>query len=319
MFIFKNEYVVNLYSKSYEMNVLITGATGLVGNKLVAILQKDNHVIHYLTTSKSKLKNTTNFKGFYWNPSSGEIDTKAFDNVSVIIHLAGASISKKWTKTYKKEIIESRVEGANLIFETLKNNPNKVERFISASAVGIYPSDLSYVYHEDNSQIDESFLGEVTQQWEQSANQFKSLSILVSIVRIGVVFAKESGALVEMTKPIKYGLGAVLASGEQYVSWIHIDDLVAIFKFVLDTNLKGIYNAVSPYPITNEELTKAIAKTTNKPLFLPNVPKFMLHLILGEMHIILTSSQNVSCRKILDAGFQFHYASLNKTLQHLLK
>lgn len=301
------------------MNVLITGATGLVGSKLVALLQKDNHIIHYLSTSKSKLKNNVNYKGFYWNPSTGEIDKKAFENVSVIIHLAGATIVKKWTTAYKKEIIDSRIEAANLIFETLKSTPNQVTQFISASAIGIYPNDLNYVYHENNTQVDESFLGEVTQQWEQSVNQFKSLSILVSIVRIGVVFAKESGALVEMTKPIKYGFGAVLSSGQQYVSWIHIDDLVEMFKFILDNNLKGVYNAVSPYPITNEELTKAIAKTINKPLFLPDVPKFMLNLLLGEMHIILTNSQNVSCRKILDAGFQFHFASLNKTLQNLLK
>lgn len=301
------------------MNVLITGATGLVGSKLVALLQKDNHIIHYLSTSKSKLKNNVNYKGFYWNPSTGEIDKKAFENVSVIIHLAGATIIKKWTTAYKKEVIDSRIEAANLIFETLKSTPNQVTQFISASAVGIYPNDLNYVYHENNTQVDESFLGEVTQQWEQSVNQFKSLSILVSIVRIGVVFAKESGALVEMTKPIKYGFGAVLSSGQQYVSWIHIDDLVEMFKFILDNNLKGVYNAVSPYPITNEELTKAIAKTINKPLFLPDVPKFMLNLLLGEMHIILTNSQNVSCRKILDAGFQFHFASLNKTLQNLLK
>lgn len=301
------------------MNILITGATGLVGNKLVSSLRKDNHSIRYLSTSKSKLQNNKDYKGFYWNPSTGEIDKNAFDDVSVVIHLAGASISKKWTKTYKKEILESRVEGANLIFETLKTIPNKVSQFISSSAVGIYPSDLNYVYHENNTQIDESFLGEVTQLWEQSAHQFKSLSILVSIVRTGVVFAKEAGALVEMTKPIKYGFGAVLASGKQYVSWIHVDDLVAVFKYILDNNLKGVYNAVSPYPITNEELTKAIAKTINKPLFLPNVPKFVLNMILGEMHIILTSSQNVSCRKILDEGFQFQYASLNKTLQNLLQ
>lgn len=301
------------------MNVLITGATGLVGKKLVALLHKDNHNIHYLSTSKSKLKNSLNFKGFYWNPSTGEIDKNAFEDVTVIIHLAGASISKKWTEGYKKEIIDSRVEGANLIFATLHTIPHSVKRFISASAVGIYPSDLNYVYHEDNTQIDDSFLGYVTQLWEESANQFKALSISVSIVRIGVVLAKESGALVEMAKPIKLRLGAVLGSGEQYISWIHIDDLVAIIKHILDQNLDGVYNSVSPYPITNEELTKAIAKTINKSIFLPNVPKFILNLLLGEMHIILTSSQNVSCRKILDTGFQFHYASLNKSLQNLLK
>jgi uncharacterized protein (TIGR01777 family) len=228
-------------------------------------------------------------------------------------------VSKKWTTSYKKEIIQSRVQSANLLFKTLQSHPNSVKQFISASAIGIYPNDLTAIYHEENLSVDDSFLGEVTQLWEESTNLFKSLPLLVATIRIGVVLAKESGALVEMTKPIKYGFGAVLASGKQYVSWIHIDDLVAIFKYVIDHNLEGIYNAVSPYPTTNEELTKAIAKTIHKPLFLPNVPKFMLRFLLGEMHQIVTSSQHVSSRKILDSGFQFQFASLSKSLQNLLK
>ena len=301
------------------MNILITGATGLIGEKMVSLLKKDNHIIHYLSTSKSKIEHTSNYKGFYWNPGKGEIDLAAFEDVSVIIHLAGASVSKKWTTSYKKEIIQSRVQSANLLFKTLQSHPNSVKQFISASAIGIYPNDLTAIYNEDDSKIDDSFLGEVTQLWEESINLFKSLPLLVTTIRIGVVLAKESGALVEMTKPIKFGFGAALASGKQYVSWIHIDDLVAIFKYVIDNNLEGIYNAVSPYPTTNEELTKAIAKTIHKPLFLPNVPKFMLRLLLGEMHQIVTSSQHVSSRKILDAGFQFQYASLSKSLQNLLK
>ncbi|WP_396154360.1 TIGR01777 family oxidoreductase [Flavobacterium sp.] len=301
------------------MNILITGATGLIGKKMVSLLKKDNHIIHYLSTSKSKIEHTSNYKGFYWNPGKGEIDLAAFEDVSVIIHLAGASVSKKWTTSYKKEIIQSRVQSANLLFKTLQSHPNSVKQFISASAIGIYPNDLTAIYNEDDSKIDDSFLGEVTQLWEESTNLFKSLPLLVTTIRIGVVLANESGALVEMTKPIKYGFGTALASGKQYVSWIHIDDLVAIFKYVIDNNLEGIYNAVSPYPTTNEEITKAIAKTIHKPLFLPNVPKFMLRLLLGEMHQIVTSSQHVSSRKILDAGFQFQYASLSKSLQNLLK
>lgn len=301
------------------MNILITGATGLIGKKMVTLLKKDNHIIHYLSTSKAKIEHESNYKGFYWNPSKGEIDLAAFEDVSVIIHLAGASVSKKWTKAYKNEIIQSRVQTANLLLNTLKAHPNKVKQFVAASAIGIYPDDLTAIYHEDDSKIDDSFLGEVTQLWEESTNLFKSLPLLVTTIRIGVVLAKESGALVEMTKPIKLGFGAALASGKQYVSWIHIDDLVAIFKYVIDNNLEGIYNAVSPYPTTNEELTKAIAKTIHKPLFLPNVPKFMLRLLLGEMHKIVTSSQHVSSRKILDSGFQFQYASLSKSLQNLLK
>lgn len=301
------------------MNILITGATGLIGKKMVSLLKKDNHIIHYLSTSKAKIKHESNYKGFYWNPSKGEIDLAAFEDVSVVIHLAGASVSKKWTRAYKNEIIQSRVQTANLLFKTLQSHPNKVKQFVAASAVGIYPNDLTAIYNEDDSKIDDSFLGEVTQLWEESTNLFKSLPLLVTTIRIGVVLAKESGALVEMTKPIKYGFGAVLASGKQYVSWIHIDDLVAIFKYVIDHNLEGIYNAVSPYPTTNEELTKAIAKTIHKPLFLPNVPKFMLRFLLGEMHKIVTTSQHVSSRKILDSGFQFQFASLSKSLQNLLK
>ena len=301
------------------MNILITGATGLIGKKMVTLLKKDNHIIHYLSTSKSKIEHTSNYKGFYWNPGKGEIDLAAFEDVSVVIHLAGASVSKKWSKAYKNEIIQSRVQTANLLFKTLQSHPNKVKQFVAASAVGIYPDDLTAIYNEDDSKIDDSFLGEVTQLWEESTNLFKSLPLLVTTIRIGVVLAKESGALVEMTKPIKFGFGAALASGKQYVPWIHIDDLVAIFKYVIDNNLEGIYNAVSPYPTTNEELTKAIAKTIHKPLFLTNVPKFMLRLLLGEMHKILTSSQHVSSRKILDSGFQFQYASLSKSLQNLLK
>ena len=301
------------------MNILITGATGLIGKKMVSLLKKDTHIIHYLSTSKAKIKHESNYKGFYWNPSNGEIDLAAFEDVSVVIHLAGASVSKKWTRAYKNEIIQSRVQTANLLFKTLQSHPNKVKQFVAASAVGIYPDDLTAIYNEDDSKIDDSFLGEVTQLWEESTNLFKSLPLLVTTIRIGVVLAKESGALVEMTKPIKYGFGAVLASGKQYVSWIHIDDLVAIFKYVIDHNLEGIYNAVSPYPTTNEELTKAIAKTIHKPLFLPNVPKFMLRFLLGEMHKIVTSSQHVSSRKILDSGFQFQFASLSKSLQNLLK
>ncbi|SEP56508.1 TIGR01777 family oxidoreductase [Flavobacterium urocaniciphilum] len=301
------------------MNILITGATGLVGKKLVATLRKEHHVVHYLTTSKSKLLEKKNYKGFYWNPISGEIDTAAFQDVEVIIHLAGASISKKWTKSYKKEIFESRINGANLIFNTLNQIPHTVKRFVSASAIGIYPNDLHQVYSETNSSIDDSFLGEVTQAWEMSAHQFKNLNIAVTIVRIGVVLAKESGALVEMAKPIRYGFGSALGTGNQFVSWIHIDDLVALFKYVLDKNLHGIYNAVSPYPVTNKELTVAIAKTLHKPLFLPKVPVIVLKLMLGEMHIIIVNGQCVSCRKILDTGFQFNYASLEKALVNLLQ
>ena len=301
------------------MTILITGATGLVGQELVNLLLQNGHNVHYLSTSKSKLVTNTNYKGFYWNPKKAEIDTNALTDVEVIIHLAGANVAKKWTTAYKEEIIESRVLSTQLLYQTLQKNSHQVKQIISASAVGIYPDSLTDIYHETDLDIDVSFLGNVVKQWENEVSQFEKLEIIVSKIRIGIVLAKNGGALQEMAKPIQYGVGAAFGSGEQYQSWIHVQDLVVIFQFVMENQLAGVYNGVAPYPVTNSELTKAIAKTLGKPLFLPNIPKFVMKLILGEMHQILFSSQHVSCRKILDENFQFKFASLDKALNDLLK
>ena len=301
------------------MTVLITGATGLVGQELVSLLLQNGFTVHYLSTSKSKLVSQNNYKGFYWNPKTSEIDLNALTDVEVIVHLAGASVAKKWTPSYKQEIIESRVLSTRLLYKTLQKNLHQVKQIVSASAIGIYPNDLNYIYHETDNKVDNSFLGNVVQQWEEEVNQFEKLHIKVAKIRIGIVLAKNGGALQEMAKPIKIGVGAAFGSGEQYQSWIHVQDLVAIFQFVMENQLAGIYNGVAPYPVTNSELTKAIAKTLGKPLFLSNIPKFVMKLILGEMHQILFSSQHVSCRKLLDENFQFKFASLDKALNDLLK
>ena len=301
------------------MTILITGATGLVGQELVSLLLQNGHSVHYLSTSKNKLVSNANYKGFYWNPKTAEIDTASLTNVEVIVHLAGANVAKKWTKSYKEEIIESRVLSTQLLFQTLQKTPNQVKQIVSASAIGIYPDSLTNIYHETDLDVDVSFLGNVVKLWENEVNQFQKLEIAVSKIRIGIVLSKNGGALQEMVKPIKYGIGAAFGSGEQYQSWIHIHDLAAVFYHVIKNELSGIYNGVSPYPVSNAELTKGIAKTLEKPLFLPNIPKFIMKIMLGEMHEILFSSQHVSCRKLLDENFQFKFASLDKALNDLLK
>ncbi len=301
------------------MTVLITGATGLVGQELVSLLLQNGITVHYLSTSKSKLVSQNNYKGFYWNPKTSEIDLNALTDVEVIVHLAGASVAKKWTSSYKEEIIESRVLSTRLLYKTLQKNSHQVKQIVSASAIGIYPNDLSYTYHETDNKVDNSFLSNVVKQWEEEVNQFEKLQIKVAKIRIGIVLAKNGGALQEMVKPIKMGVGAAFGSGEQYQSWIHIQDLVGIFQFVIQNQLSGVFNGVAPYPVTNSELTKAIAKTLGKPLFLPNIPQFVMKIMLGEMHQILFSSQHVSCRKLLDLKYQFKFASLDKALNDLLK
>ena len=301
------------------MTILVTGATGLIGQELVGLLLQNGHTVHYLSTSKYKLVSNANYKGFYWNPKTNEIDFAAFTDVETIVHLAGASVAKRWTADYKEEIVQSRVLSTQLLYKTLQQIPHKVTQIVAASAVGIYPNSLNAIYHESDLDIDDSFLGNVVKRWENEVSQFEKLEMMVTKIRIGLVLAKNGGALQEMAKPIRLGLGAAFGSGNQYQSWIHIHDLAAIFYFVIQQQLAGVFNGVSPYPVTNEDLTKAIAKTLEKPLFLPNVPQFVMKLILGEMHEMLFSSQNVSSRKLLDENFQFKYASLDKALLELLK
>jgi len=300
------------------MKILITGATGMIGKELIALLLENGNDIHYLTTSKAKIESKPHYQGFYWNLEQSFIDENCLIGVDVIIHLAGATVSKRWTTNYKQEIIESRILSSNLLYTCLKNHPNQVKQLISASAIGIYPDSLTQVYTEDNKSIDDSFLGNVVMKWEESVDVFSRLNIKVCKLRIGLVLSNKGGALSEMIKPIKLGIGSPFGTGKQVQSWIHIHDLASMFYFALQNQWEGTFNAVAPNPVTNTELTKAIAKTVGKPIFMPNVPKFAMKLILGEMHQLLFSSQHVSSAKAEKNGFQFRYRDLFKTLDNLL-
>ena len=301
------------------MRVLITGATGLIGTEIVKLCHNKNIAVNYLTTSPSKLTKDENYKGFLWNPSKNEIDTDCIKDVDAIINLVGATISKRWTDTYKKEIILSRTQSTQLLFNTLQNNPHHIKQIISASAIGVYPDSLTNYYTEDETSISSSFLGQVVEKWEHAVDAFKEIGVEVTKVRIGLVLSKKGGALPQMAKPFKFGLGAALGSGKQWQSWIHITDLARLFLHVLEEELTGVYNAVAPSPETNQALSKQIAKTLNMPFFLPNVPRFVLKLVLGEMHILLFESQRVSSKKIEDTGFDFKYYNLKNALETELK
>ena len=300
------------------MRVLITGATGLIGSEIVKNCHAKGIAVNYLTTSKSKIENNSNYQGFYWNPSQSKIDVNCIKDVDTIIHLVGASISKRWTKAHKQAIINSRLETTALLHDTVKNNPNTIKQIISASAIGYYPDSLTNYYSEDEKEISKSFLGQVVEAWEQVVDTFKTLNIIVSKVRIGIVFSNKGGAFPELAKPIKFGAGAAMGSGKQWMSWVHLNDLAGIFMHVLQHNLEGIYNGVAPNPATNNTITKVIAKKMKRPLFLPNIPKFAMQLVLGEMHIILFESQRVSSKKIEDSGFEFKFNNLEAALEELV-
>ena len=302
------------------MKILICGATGLIGSALTELCLQENHEVHYLTTRKSKIINTDDNKGFYWNPAEGEIDTTCFEGVDAIINLSGANIAKRWTKAYKEEIMNSRIDTANVLFKAIRNMENHtIKQYISASGTAIYPSSLTENYTEETEKESTDFLGSVVKQWELHANQFKSLEIPVTIIRTGLVFSSKGGVLAEMSKPVKYGVGAAIGSGKQWQSWIHIDDIIQMYLHALTTNITGIYNGVAPNPTTNKLLTKEIATVLKKPFFMPNIPKFVMKLLLGEMSTLLFSSQQVSSEKIEKTNFKYKFEGLTPAIEDIFK
>ena len=300
------------------MKVLVTGATGLIGTELVSLLLQNGISVNYLTTSKNKIVNELNYNGFYWSPEKGIIDENCLMEVDSIINLAGANISKRWTNSYKQEIIESRLLSSALLFNAIKNNPNQVKQIVSASGTSIYPNSDTVIYDENSTQVNNSFLGNVVIKWEESTDKFASLGLKVCKLRTGIVLSLKGGALVEMLKTIKIGLGSSFGSGKQIQTWIHIHDIASLYYFAIKNNLDGVYNAVSPNPVSNEELTFTIAKVLKKPLFMPSIPKFIMKLILGEMHELLFENRNLSAKKIIDKGFVFKYKTIDEALKNIL-
>jgi uncharacterized protein len=215
--------------------------------------------------------------------------------------------------------LESRVLTGNLLFNTLQKNNHGVKQFISASGISIYPSDFDKTYTEESHDTATTFLGNVVSSWEEVADKFSIAGVKVAKIRTGLVLDENEGALPKIVKPVKLGAGAPLASGKQWQSWIHVEDIARLYLYVLTNSLEGAFNAVSPQPVTNKQMTKTIADHLNKPLWLPNVPKFMLELTLGEMATLVLESQKVSSKKIQREGFTFKYPDIKTAIKNLLQ
>lgn len=296
--------------------ILITGAGGLIARELAKKLENE-YSVRFLTRKK---KNSSEFE---WNIKEKTIDDTAFEGVSHIIHLAGANISeKRWTDERKKELISSRVDSANLIVKTLQEKKIKLKSFISASGINYYGTKTTDTIFTENDGPGNDFLSEVVVLWERAADQFKDQNLAERVVKIrtAVVLSEKDGALKKMLPTIKMGIGSALGSGKQYMPWIHIDDICSIYEFALkNPDVDGAFNAVSPQHTTNENLTKKIAEVLKKPLFMPNVPGFVLKLIFGELADALLEGSRASAEKIQKAGFQFKFPDLKNALENLLK
>ncbi|MCI5058881.1 MAG: TIGR01777 family oxidoreductase [Flavobacteriales bacterium] len=294
--------------------VLITGGSGLVGRKLTERLLKLNYEVIHL----SRTKKEGPVKTYQWDYKKNYMEREAFHEVDHIIHLAGATVSKKWTEAYKKEILQSRVKTTELLFESAQKAAD-LKSFISASAVGYYGLRTSSEIMKESVFPADDFFGEVCAAWEKSVSRFSEINIPTSILRISVVLSAEGGALEKLLPPAKLGLSAAVGSGKQWMPWIHIDDLVEMFVFALENPDKpGIFNAAADEHVNNKEFTAQLAAALGKPYFLPNVPAFGLQMMLGEMAQIILEGSRVDNSKIKTAGFQFRFNKLQDALQDLV-
>ncbi|MDW3208779.1 MAG: TIGR01777 family oxidoreductase [Reichenbachiella sp.] len=299
------------------MNILITGGTGLLGGRLVDYFSSLG-MFPRLLSRKEDLN--AEISRFEWNIRESKIDPSALEGVDVLIHLAGANVGEgRWTANRKKEIIDSRIDSTQLLYEAVAGMQNKPKTLICASATGYY--GLQEFDHE--SQEDENaggdFLAQVCEKWESEADRFQDLGLRVVKLRTGVVFDESGGALQKMTLPIRWFAGAPLGSGKQIIPWIHWKDWCgAVGHLVNENELSGAYNLVAPEPVTNATLTRLIARVIGRPLFLPNVPAFVLKLMLGEMSSIVLRGHKVSSQKLEASGFKFQYTSAEQALSELL-
>jgi hypothetical protein len=295
--------------------VLITGATGLVGSRLTELLVARGHSVSHLGRSRKAGSTPT----FLWDPPNGTMDVKAFDKVDTIVHLAGANIAeRRWTAARKEKILKSRIESTSLLFKTLKNNAHSVQTLVSASAIGYYGFAENEKFFTEDDRAGSDFLAQVTRQWESEVDQINDLGVRVVKLRIGIVLSEKGGALKEMTKPIKWGLGSPLGTGKQFLSWVHIDDLCEMLLLAIENEkMNGSYNATTTW-CTNAEMTNAIANVLHKPLWLPSVPSFVLQLMLGEMADIVLKGSKVSSEKIKQTGYRYKFPNLVDALNNLL-
>jgi uncharacterized protein (TIGR01777 family) len=259
-------------------------------------------------------------KCYRWSVSGKYLDPKALEGVDAIIHLAGAGVAeKRWTTDRKKEILESRTKSTELIYETLKSTPNQVQLFISATAIGYYGLSTSDEWYSESHEPGNDFLASVCKEWEAAADPIETLQKRLVKIRVGVVLSNKGGALLQMAKPVKWGVGASLGTGNQWVSWIHMNDICQIFlRAIENEKMHGAYNGVAPNPVTNQDLNKSIAKTLKRPLFLSPVPEWALKIILGEMSQIVVTGARVTCDKIKSTGVEFQFTDVDAALKDLL-
>ena len=305
-----------------QKTVLITGGTGMIGERLSQLLLEKGCIVRHLSRRRNV---NAEFQTFFWDYEATEIDADALDGVHYVVHLAGANVAgSRWTNAYKKEIIDSRTKTTALlervIEQQIREKTSKLEAFISASAVGIY-GDTGSKIADETSEIGTTFLAKVCSAWEDSVQNITNLTVRTVVLRIGIVLSTKGGALQKLLPTYRVGVGTYFGNGSLFTPWIHIDDLCSMLIIAMENkNYTGIYNAVSPTMTTGKNLAKAVAIALNKPnSILIGVPKFILNLAMGEMSSMLFENSRVLPTRTIATGFQWKYADLAKAIEHLLE
>jgi uncharacterized protein len=294
------------------MVILITGGTGLIGTLLSKKLLAKGHTVRVLSRSKRKIPG---IEVFTWDYTKNHLEAGAMYGVEVLVHLAGEGIAESsWTENRKKQLISSRVDSLNFL-----NNyvPKTLHTLIGGSATGFYGGNTGENLSTIESPAGNDFLAKCTKIWEKTEEEFaKKHNLELSIIRTGVVLSSNGGALPKLAGPVKAYIGSPLGTGSQWVSWIHEQDLVDVFVDAIENPNQAIVNAVAPNPATNTQMLKAIAKTLNKPTFMPNVPGFVLKIILGEMATVVLGSAKVESNVPKE---NFKFPNIDSAIEDLLK
>lgn len=299
------------------MKVLITGASGLIGTALQKSFAEKGYEM--LLASRNEAEDEQHVQ---WNADTGfaEEDLPKLEGLDAVIHLAGEGIAGlRWTDEKKKAIRDSRVHGTRTMIEAFSKIKNRPKTFISGSAIGFY-GDRDDEELTETSAAGDTFLAETCREWEAESRRAEDLGIRTVLLRTGIVLSKDGGALATMLTPFKFGVGGVVGSGKQWMSWISLDDVVAVVNSALENdNLRGAVNLSSPNPVTNEEFTKTLGSVLYRPTILP-LPEFAVHMLMGEMgDALLLDSTRVIPKRLLDAGFEFKYPDLKDALEHAVK
>ncbi|MXV52950.1 TIGR01777 family protein [Pedobacter sp. HMF7647] len=301
-----------------QKRILLTDGTGLIGKHLVNTLRQQDYVIYQLLRDPAKTESSVYIKNFKWDVKKGQIDPECIHGVSAIIHLAGEPIAgKRWTHRQKMEIVSSRTESIRLVYELLNKTTHQVDTVISASAVGYYGNRGDELLTEDKPP-GRGFLADTCIEWEKAVDEAQDLKMRVVKLRTGIVLSKDGGALPQLAKPIRTGLGAALGSGRQWMPWIHLNDVIQAYTYALNNeNVSGTFNLSAPAPVTNKEFTETLAELLHKKIWLPNLPEFSLKLILGEMSETILDSNRTACQKLTDTGFKFQFSDLRQAISNI--